>query len=239
MKMKTNKEIADFYDEYVERQQTIWHNERHYFLLDELKKAGMQSGTTVLELGCGIGTMTNLIAPVIKPGKLVASDISPKSVEAARTNNKQHTNIEYITADSTSHVFPDLTYDFVVLLDVMEHIQEPYRADIVRLIAERMSENTKFIMNVPAPHAHIHAIEHFPDAMQLVEVPVFLKDMVPMFEAHGLEIVRFFTYDMWQNDEYQYYEIRKKSPYVFRKTEPAAALNPYSLARRIKRKLGR
>lgn len=218
--MKTPKEISDFYDKYTERQQIMWHNERHYFLLEKLKEIGLKSDSVILEIGCGIGTMTNLIAPYVKKGKIIASDISAKSIELAIVNNKRFKNIEFITANSIDFTFPTLSYDFIVLFDVLEHIQNEFRDEFIKNIASVMQEKTKLLINVPAPHAHIHAIKNFPDQMQIVEIPVWINELIPILQNHKLELKSFFTYDMWQNDEYQFYSIEKLSEYKFTKTTP-------------------
>ncbi|OFY88563.1 MAG: hypothetical protein A3K10_16230 [Bacteroidetes bacterium RIFCSPLOWO2_12_FULL_31_6] len=237
--MKTPKEISDFYDKYTEQQQRMWHNERHYFLLEQLKKSGLKSNSIILEIGCGVGTMTNLIAPYVKNGKIVSSDISEKSIEFARINNKQFKNLEFIAANSIDFTFPDLNYDFIILFDVMEHIQAENRNDFIHNIAKVMQNNTKLLINVPAPHAHIHAIKNFPEQMQIVEIPVFLTEFSSILSKNELDIKSFFTYDMWQNDEYQFYTVEKIKPYVFSKTIPDRKFNPQSIDKRINRKISK
>lgn len=237
--MKTPKEISDFYDKYTEGQQKMWHNERHFFLLEQLKKAGLKSDSKILEIGCGIGTMTNLIAPYVKNGKLISSDISSKSIELAKTNNKKFKNIEFIVANSIDFDFPNLTYDFIVLFDVLEHIQNEFRDEFIKNIASVITDKTKLLINVPAPHAHIHAIKNFPEQMQIVEIPVWINELIPILQKHKLEIKLFFTYDMWQKEEYQFYIIEKTTPYIFTKTIPDKKLNPQRIGIRIKRKINK
>lgn len=235
--MKSPEEVANFYDEYSSRQETMWHNERHYFLIEQLRNLGLKNNSKILEIGCGIGTMTNLIAPLVKDGKLISSDISPKSIDISKKYNKKYNNIEFIVADSTNYSFPKLNYDYIVLFDVLEHIQTEFRPDIIKLCALQMTENTQFIINVPAPEAHKFAIKNFPEAMQLVEIPVYLKELLPILESNNLEIISFFSYDMWQPNEYDFYQIRKKKPYEYKKLTPPKHLNPQWIVNRIKRKL--
>jgi trans-aconitate 2-methyltransferase len=235
--MKSPEEVANFYDEYSNRQETMWHNERHYFLIEQLKRLKIGSVSNILEIGCGIGTMTNLIAPLVKEGKLISSDISPKSIEISKKYNKEFKNIEFIVADSTNYTFPKLNYDFIVLFDVLEHIQTEFRPEIIKLCALQMEENTQLLINVPSPEAHKHAKENFPDAMQLVEIPVYLKEILPILDNNNLEIISFFSYDMWQPNEYDFYQIRKKRPYQYMKLTPPQYLNPQWIVNRIKRRL--
>lgn len=237
--MKTTKEISEYYDQYTSKQQQMWHNERHYFLLEQLKRNGVKSNSNILEIGCGIGTMTNLIAPLVPKGCLTSTDISPKSIELAKKNNIKFKNINFIAADSTNLNFPNLHYDFIVLFDVLEHIQNEFREDFIKNIATVIEDNTKFLINVPAPHAHIHAVKNTPELMQIIEVPVWIEELILILKRSGLEIKSFFTYDMWQKDEYQFYVIEKTKKYTFSKTIPDQKYNPHSLSKRINRKINK
>ncbi len=235
--MKTPKEISEYYDQYTNKQQQMWHNERHYFLLEQLKLNGVKPNSNILEIGCGIGTMTNLIAPLVPKGQITSTDISPKSIELAKVNNKKFKNINFIAADSTNLNFPKLSYDFIVLFDVLEHIQNEFREDFIKNIATVIQDKTTFLVNVPAPHAHIHAVKNSPELMQIVEVPVWIEELIVILKKNDLEIKSFFTYDMWQKDEYQFYVIEKTKKYVFSKTIPDQKLNPQSISKRVKRKI--
>ncbi len=77
-------DLKAFYDEYVGRQLAVGVNERHHAILRWLRRFGLCRGDRVLEIGCGVGTLTGLIASAIGPeGFLLAVDLSPKSIEAA------------------------------------------------------------------------------------------------------------------------------------------------------------
>jgi ubiquinone/menaquinone biosynthesis C-methylase UbiE len=73
---KTQEEIENFYDDFVEKQKKISINKRHYSILDILEKTNLSSHYNVLEIGCGIGTFTTLLSTKIIEGQIVAMDIS-------------------------------------------------------------------------------------------------------------------------------------------------------------------
>jgi ubiquinone/menaquinone biosynthesis C-methylase UbiE len=237
--MKDKEDIAKFYDEYSIQQQKMWHNERHYFLLDQLKKNGIKRDSSVLEVGCGIGTMTNLIASLVPDGKIFSTDISAESIEIAKRNNSNFSNIRFWDADSTVVPFPDESFDFILLFDVLEHIQKENRYTFLENISKVMHAKTKFLINVPAPDAHIHAIKHMPELMQIVEEPVFIENIASLLREHQMQIKSFFTYDMWQNEEYQFYLVQKIMPYELNKVTPLEKYNPHSLKNRILRKINK
>lgn len=235
--MVEKQKIRDFYDGFSGRQQNTIHNERHFFLLERLKKAGVRPDSRILEIGCGVGSMTSLMAPLVPRGRIVATDLSPRSIELARENNRGSRNVEFFAADSGTCEFPPGPYDFVVLFDVLEHLLAPDRASLVKRLAGLMQDDTRLLVNIPAPEALAYAAKETPEQLQIVDEPIYLGELLPLLEANGLSIHSFFTYDMWQVDEYQFFVIRKKLPYVFKRTQPPAEFDPNSLPRRIGRRL--
>ncbi len=65
-----------FYDEYVSRQLAVGVNERHHAILHWLLRFGLRHANRVLEIGCGVGTPTGLIADAIGPEGALASSAS-------------------------------------------------------------------------------------------------------------------------------------------------------------------
>lgn len=59
----------------------------------------MCNNSNVLEIGCGIGTVTGLIGKVVTKGKVIAVDISVQSIGVARKNNKGKSNIQFLVSD--------------------------------------------------------------------------------------------------------------------------------------------
>ena len=85
--METTK-ISQYYDRYIDEQVKSGVNDRIYRLFKKLLSLGLQSSSTVLEFGCGIGAMTFLLSKYVRRGKIVAVDISPKSIEFSKQKIK-------------------------------------------------------------------------------------------------------------------------------------------------------
>ena len=78
------EDIAEFYDEYVQRQLAIGANERLISLYKRLIAIGLNSSSRILELGCGVGIFTKLLSKKITSGLIEAVDLSEKSVAVAK-----------------------------------------------------------------------------------------------------------------------------------------------------------
>lgn len=83
-------------------------------------------GDEILEAGCGIGTLTGLLAG---HKRIVGIDIDPVYVERLKTAYTGHNNLLFFTADlSKQHdmaaVIAEGPFDSVVCVNVLEHIED-------------------------------------------------------------------------------------------------------------------
>jgi 2-polyprenyl-6-hydroxyphenyl methylase/3-demethylubiquinone-9 3-methyltransferase len=126
----------EFYDELGER----WHSGdvhaiallraetpvRLAYVRAALAKAGVASGAAILDVGCGGGLLSNALAG---DGFLVKGvDRSGPSLAAARAHVPPGANAAYEVGDALALAEADASYDAVLLMDVLEHLDEPARA---------------------------------------------------------------------------------------------------------------
>ena len=74
--------IQQYYDETAEYYQKLGLNDRNYKIHDLLLRFGLQKTENVLEIGCGVGVQTQLLAKACR--NITAIDISEKSIEIAK-----------------------------------------------------------------------------------------------------------------------------------------------------------
>jgi SAM-dependent methyltransferase len=96
----------------------------------EFFRGRLATGLSVLDCGCGPGTITLGIASAVAPGRVVGVDFAESQVEQARSNAAQQRvkNIDFRTADCYCLPFPDDTYDRAFCHALLEHLGEPVRA---------------------------------------------------------------------------------------------------------------
>ena len=120
--------VVRFYDQFAEKQEKTGINSRHLSILDKVKKAGLQAQHRILEVGCGIGTVSHLLATQVPQGEVLAVDISPESIEKARVLWKKQGNLKFDVSDMSDFNLPGKTFDFFVFPDVLEHIPDDTKA---------------------------------------------------------------------------------------------------------------
>lgn len=79
----------------------------------------------VLEVGCGAGYSTERIARWCNRQHLVASDISDTLLAQARARNPQ---VQFVQESVYALDHADRSFDSVIMLEVLEHLEEPQRA---------------------------------------------------------------------------------------------------------------
>lgn len=94
-----------------------------------LQEAGVRSGMTVLDLGCGPGSFSLAAATMVGPeGRVYALDIHPLAVQSVQRAAARQglDNIRTILGDNVSEPGTQ-SIDLVLLYDVVHDIPEPMR----------------------------------------------------------------------------------------------------------------
>jgi SAM-dependent methyltransferase len=124
--------IAELYDE--------WHRPRgpgpspggpwHRLAIAQL---GDVAGLRVLEIGCGVGEFSRLLAE--RGARVIGADISPVAVEHTRLQLERYEGTDAIVADICAIPFRDESFDLVVSLETIEHSPDPRNAlaELVRV----------------------------------------------------------------------------------------------------------
>ena len=79
-KTTSKEQVEEFYNTFKEHQKKLGVNIRHRTIFKNLRKAGLKNDSKVLEIGCGIGTVSGLILKYISQGSFVGVDISIESI---------------------------------------------------------------------------------------------------------------------------------------------------------------
>ena len=207
--MKQN-EISDFYDEYVQRQIKTGANERLISLYKRLLNGGLNADSRVLELGCGVGIFTKLLAKKVKNGIIEAVDLSEKSVAVAKNELKDRNNIHFDVADVVKYQPKNSDFDMITLMDVIEHIPLEHHAELFANLAKIATEKTNILINIPNPQYIGYVRINHPESLQVIDQEVELFTLIQHLEKNGLELAYFEKYGIWEQDDYHFMVIRKK-----------------------------
>ena len=103
------------------------------FLLPSLRP-----GMTVLDIGCGPGSITRGLAERVVPGQVVGIDLSADTLASARQDAAARglTNLRYDEASVYQLPYPDASFDVAYAHQVFQHLREPAKAlrEVLRVL---------------------------------------------------------------------------------------------------------
>jgi SAM-dependent methyltransferase len=110
----------------ADRQKSSIHGDPSIELVIEL--AAPSSSDAALDVGCGVGSMTFALGPLVASVRAV--DDRPDAIDEARrlTAEIGLTNVEFDLGDLYALPFPDATFDLVVCRNAIHRIAEPVAA---------------------------------------------------------------------------------------------------------------
>jgi ubiquinone/menaquinone biosynthesis C-methylase UbiE len=90
----------------------------------------LRPGMSVLDVGCGPGTITVDLAARVAPGNVTAVEVTADALELARAEAaaRGRANIEFAVCDIHALDFPENTFDVVHAHQVLQHVTDPVRA---------------------------------------------------------------------------------------------------------------
>ena len=93
--------------------------------------------TSVLDVGCGEGVLTDEWAARLGDGRIVGIDLDDPKLRT-EWERRRRPNLEFVTADATALSFADDEFDLAAAIEVLEHVPDPEAtvAEMAR-VAER------------------------------------------------------------------------------------------------------
>ncbi|MDQ0031600.1 methyltransferase domain-containing protein [Arthrobacter bambusae] len=123
----------------------------------------LTAGTSVLDVGCGPGSITCDFAELVAPGKVVGLDRSVEIVAQAASLAAERgvENVEFVTGNIYDLDFEDETFDVVHAHQVLQHLTDPVAA------LREMRRVAKPGAIVAVRDADFHGMSWYPEVREL------------------------------------------------------------------------
>ncbi|MGA2688393.1 MAG: methyltransferase domain-containing protein [Candidatus Korobacteraceae bacterium] len=197
--MSDNKPVT--VDEQMRREFNQWAEagrgeemERHHISITQqtLALMGLQPGERVLDLGCGAGWATRLLAQLVagggeRPGQVVGLDVSDEMVRRARGSSTQYANVLFVVGSAQQIPWEENFFDKVLSVESFYYYGDQDRAldELFRVMAPR--GELFILINLYKDNAYsLRWVEE-------LKVPVQARseqEYVELLREHGYEDVR-------------------------------------------------
>lgn len=204
-------EVVDFYDNFSSHQSGAGINNRHLSIRFHLEKQGLKKNHRVLEIGCGVGTVSTLILRTLSSqGYLHAVDISPKSITLAKRLTSKYKNATFEVRDLTKESI-DEKFDVIVLPDVIEHIPFEFYTALFKNLAAMLADNGFIFIHIPHPNYLEELVRKNSKELQIIDHPVYTDKFLPIVYPLGFYIHHLKSYSVYNtHDDYQIIVLKKK-----------------------------
>lgn len=202
-----SKEVSEYYDKLwdeYEATKLSKPNSRHRTIFKNLKKAGLKPNSTVLEIGCGIGSLSGLIINYLSSGFFTGADISPQTI--AFLKKKYGSNkTDFVVTDMTDFSYAK-KFDFIIFPDVLEHIPVETHPKIFATLKSLVHHNSTILINNPAPLALEWVHKNKPEWLQIIDQPLHVNHFANLAYSNGFYIEKVDSYSL-HTEEYDYQNI--------------------------------
>ncbi|MGJ3234420.1 SAM-dependent methyltransferase [Marivirga sp.] len=204
--------VEKFYDDFVQRQINNGVNHRHLSIQRILEEYGLNPNSKILEIGAGIGTQTELTALFLKrDSKIVANDISSKSIEVAKSRLEKFKNIHYVTGDIID-IDLEEKFNCILLPDVLEHIPFETHENLFKKLDNLLLDDGFMLIHIPDPNYLNWVRKNHPEQLQIIDQSLYPSWIHQCCKDTSLYISSFKAYSIYKiPEDYNFYILKKKS----------------------------
>lgn len=131
------------------------------------------SASKILEVGCGFGTISNVLGQY---GEVTGVDLSPRAIEIAE---ERYPEAEFEAGDITDNTIASGQFDVLVTTEVIEHVPREARELFMESLAQRLKTGGLLVLTTPNKRLS-DRIETF----QLIEEHFFENELRELLSKH-------------------------------------------------------
>ncbi|MFN5675116.1 MAG: class I SAM-dependent methyltransferase [Bacteroidota bacterium] len=166
---------------------------RHRKIFKTLLNLGIQKTDAILEIGCGIGTVSSLILPYNPKGHYTAVDISPDSIALAKQHLSHFKHASFVVSDM-SDFKSEWRYNWMVLPDVLEHIPVSLHPMVFKTLQAHAAPHCRILIHIPHPERIRWLHQHQAQSLQIIDQDLNIVELIQALQSCGFEMSYFNEY---------------------------------------------
>lgn len=193
----------------------------------------------ILDVGCGVGIVTEALAKAAPNGHVLGIDISEQNIqgaiEAVKARNVTFRKLDAIEEFTALRELVPQPLDVIVLVDVIEHLPVATRALLLARLGELASPTGRLVLTYPSPQYQSYLMAEKPEELQIIDNIVTLDELLDETRRAGWHLLHYSLETVWMTNQYVHCVLAREAGLV-RAAKPA---KPGSRTARAMRKLKR
>jgi SAM-dependent methyltransferase len=178
-------------------------------ILEMLRKAPVNA-QNILDIGCGIGWSSYAMHTNFPDKQISAIDLSKVLIETANILFR-NPSTEFVQADVTdADFFTNTSFDYVVMIDVFEHIPSSERISFINHLNRITKNNCRFYFSCPTVYHQNFLKVNNPSGLQPIDEEIDLNVMIDFAKKINGEITFYNFVSIWNTNDYFHCVIDKK-----------------------------
>lgn len=213
-----SKQVEQFYDDFVVRslRDYIYGNRRIVAAVQRVLGNLPETPCRILEVGCGMGIATEMIAQARPDCKITAIDISPKRIEYAGKLFPRP-NVEFIASDVAAFLEKnppsESFFDVVYMIDVVEHLPKDLRLSIFEDLGRLIASNGKLILTYPTVLKQANLRSTAPHELQIIDEDISFEQISEIAAAIRADVTFHQYIAVWAQNDYAHTVFERHPPF--------------------------
>jgi 2-polyprenyl-3-methyl-5-hydroxy-6-metoxy-1,4-benzoquinol methylase len=178
------------------------------FFLDNIYKDSI-----IVDIGCGIGIATEIMARKASRGRVIGLDISNQNIWYANktisTVNTSFYCLDVVRNSSDIKQIVGASVDIFTLCDVLEHIPDTDRPILLQKLAEIGSPNVKILLTIPSEFYQERLRLENPAELQIIDNTITAKILDSEAREAGFVLTYFRLVDVWNKAQYAHCTLQR------------------------------
>lgn len=201
-------DVRAYYDEFLRYRMTSYRidgNPRIEAAISRILPL-LRDTDRVLDVGCGIGIVSERLARRVTAGKVHGIDISPMNIwyaeRTTRAGNLSFASHEAVNELDAASMELGGPADVVVLVDSIEHIPEADRPGFLRMLRGISSDSALLVITYPSPQYQRYLRENNPGELQVIDNSIELATLVEEAASAGYLLRHYSLECIWRPGDY-------------------------------------
>lgn len=206
--MTSSEDVRSYYDDFTHTRFATYapgSNIRIEMAINRILNLA-NPGMRILEIGCGIGIVTERLHDCIPNVHIWACDTSQAAINVAKSR-LQSDRLDFRQFDVVNDFdsidsWVDEKVDLVILVDVIEHIPADSHQSLLQNLKSQLRDDGNILLTYPSAQYQTYIKAEDPDELQIIDETITAQDIVHASNSAGMVLTHYSLETAWRTNQY-------------------------------------